>query len=385
MSLVTICVPAYRSGPLLARTLRSLLDQTVADLVIDIGLEPVEAEATIAACGPLLDDPRVRLTVNEKALGFAGNVRRLFSRVGSPLFLCCPHDDQLHPRHVELLLAAIESRADASVAYSDAWLVGSRSGATGLELPDAGLEDRLFAYLVPGRMASCWRGLSRQRVLERPFPDNEFEGFSTEYEWALHLVSEGAALHVRRPLVIKDIRMAGDGSVAGGWKFGHDTSWLQAALEHHRSALVAGLPLDRIPVARHAALRIAAELAALTRWMDYSHGRFGLTPALCARLDEMEREAADSSDPEAPRLLRNAQLIRARQAMTDADRPTADRLLREIVAEDPGHVHARVLLGWNLHATGQPHEALEFALQAAALEPFSAEALELASTVSKRF
>lgn len=169
------------------------------------------------------------------------------------------------------------------------------------------------------------------------------------------------------------------------WKFGRDVTWLQAALDHHRAALLAGLPLDRARPDLHDALRVAAELAALMRWMDYSNGRFGLTVEQLERLQRLEEDAAAMHAVVGSGLRRNADLIRARHAMTLGDRASADRLLRTIIGEDPRHAYARVLLGWNLHATGRLHEALELAVQAATLEPLSAEALELSTALSGRF
>jgi hypothetical protein len=381
---VTVCVPAYRSGDLLRRTLESILGQSSGDLEVDVGLEPTDAEETIAACGPLLGDPRVRLHVNAERLGFDGNLRCMLARVATPYFLICPHDDILHPRHVEVLLAAIRDRPDASVAYGDTYEVGQRAGRISLDVPDGDLEARLLAFFLPGHEAACWRGLTRSTVLHRPFPTNTYSGFSTEYEWALHLVCEGVALHVARPLLVKYLRPPADGSVSADWGSGRDLGWLMAALEHHRTAMLGSIPYARIRPDARAAIELAAELAMLTRWLDYAGGRFSLTAEQTVRLEGVMASTGAVGAAGAV-IACHARLLLARQLMAESDWSGAERLILTTIDQDPTNSEAWVLLGWLHNGAGRLFEALDAAMEADALLPLSGDVRGMTSLLEQRF
>jgi hypothetical protein len=370
---VTVCVPAYRSGDLLRRTLASILEQSAVDLQVDVGLEPPDAQRTIEACGPLLADPRVRLHVNTEQLGFDGNLRSLLARVDSPFFLICPHDDILHPQHLEILLAALRERPDASVAYGDVYEIGQRSGRISLAIPEGDLGMRLLAFFLPGHESACWRGLTRSAVLHRPFPTNDYSGFSTEYEWALHVLCEGVALHVARPLLVKHLRPTAEGSVSADWVSGRDRAWLMAALEHHRTTMLASIPYARIAPDARAAVALAAELAMLTRWQDYAGGRFELTVEQMERLHGVLVSAGSLGSSAGRLIVSRARLVLARQSMAYADWPAAEQLIRTAIGEDPTNGEAWVLLGWLYHGMGRPFDAIEAALEADALLPLSGD------------
>src|SRR5262245_56172043 len=110
MALVTVCIPAYRSERWLRTGLESVRRQTIADLRVIVGIEPVDPGPTIQICRDFAADPRFNYHVNPTRLGWGSNLRALLERVETPYFLILFHDDWLHKRYLETLLPPLVER-----------------------------------------------------------------------------------------------------------------------------------------------------------------------------------------------------------------------------------------------------------------------------------
>lgn len=209
---VTICIPAYRAGAFIEATLQSAANQTHRDLRIEIAVDPCEAEengadATMTAIAPFLKDERIHATVNERRLGWDGNIRALLTRVSTPFYLILPHDDLLHSDYVETLLSLLQRHKDAAVAYGDLWAFGNQLPARkAVLIPNtAGRDRQLLAFLLENAEAMPWRGVTRTEMVDRigGFPVDGYMGFAVECEYALSLITHGGVARAPRTLYFK--------------------------------------------------------------------------------------------------------------------------------------------------------------------------------------
>lgn len=274
MTTVTVCVPAYRSGPLIAHTLRSLQRQTHRDILVRIAVEP-PAQETLAAIAPFLTDRRFQVSVNPARLGWDGNIRSLLSRVETPAFTVMPHDDILHSRAIEILLGELERVPGASVAYGDMFVFGAcRPFHKFVDLPLQGTrEDQILAFFLAGAEAVPWRGVTRTRIVSGSggFPMDGFMGFAVECEWALRLLVQGAAIRVPRRLYFKRVHPPAIRSASRDRLAGKTADQLLAAWERHRGVMLMAMEEAVPPESpRHALVKLAAELAMLRRLLEVS-------------------------------------------------------------------------------------------------------------------
>jgi hypothetical protein len=212
---VTVCIPAYRAGQFLAETLNSVVNQTYADLRVEIGVDPADGdgtgapEDTLAALTPFLADRRFRARRNPTRLGWDGNIRALLERVETPYYAILPHDDIWDPRYVETFLGVLEQHAQASVAYGDLFTFGvADPWRHAVELPRTDdVREQVLSFMLQGAEAMPWRGITRSALLPSVggFPTDGHRGFAVECEYALALILAGPAVYLPRTLYYKRV------------------------------------------------------------------------------------------------------------------------------------------------------------------------------------
>jgi len=302
MALVTVCIPAYKSERWLETALESVRRQTFPDLDVLVGIEPVDQEPTVEICRTYAAaDQRLRFYVNDERLGWGANVRALLSRVETPYFLILFHDDWLHSRYVETLLPPLLERPELSVCYADIRRVGA-PGRKRLPIRDGSQAEQLFDFFAGRADGIPVRGLTRSTVLAGDeFPTNDFRDFAVECEWSLQLLLRGRAVHVPRPLYFKRIR---PDSIGNNWAVGWSEAELRAALEHHRSRLLAGARTARLSEDELRPVLLAAEAAALQRFLQVTGGSLRLDGEQHARITRLRAGTAEVRDPAAAARIR---------------------------------------------------------------------------------
>src|SRR5215211_7387303 len=100
---VTIGVPVYRGELFIEETLRSIQMQTHQDIEVIISLDGPQPEAE-ELCEPFLKDPRFRLSIQPKRLGWVGNINWLMSQVETPYWCYHQQDDLIDARYIEVLV-----------------------------------------------------------------------------------------------------------------------------------------------------------------------------------------------------------------------------------------------------------------------------------------
>jgi len=209
---ITVCIPAYLAGSFIGETVASVLAQTFHDFRVDIAIDPSDdgLDATEAALEPFRHDPRLRVSTNDRRLGWSGNFNALLERVETPFYVPLPHDDIWNPDYLSTFISAISDHPEASVAYGDMTIFGSNdlSGFRSVILPQG--EDRmthLIRFMVQGAQAMPWRGVTRRSTMAvtRGFPTDRWSGFAVEVEYALGLLEAGPVIHIPKALYRKRV------------------------------------------------------------------------------------------------------------------------------------------------------------------------------------
>ena len=119
MARVTIGVPVFNGGALLADSLACLASQTHSDIEILIG-DNASTDQTCEICAAqMAKDSRFRHIRRPENIGSLANFDDLLARADSPFFLWRAHDDLSAPDYVEKLLALHDARPDTLLAVSE--------------------------------------------------------------------------------------------------------------------------------------------------------------------------------------------------------------------------------------------------------------------------
>lgn len=195
--LVSIVTPAYNQGEFLEATMLSVLTQdypAVEYIVINDG--STDQSLAIAQQVAARHPGRVRV-IDQVNAGQAATLNRGWAESRGDILAYLSSDDCLAPGAVSRMVAALQSQAQAAVAYCDFWLIdaqGHRLREVQTEPFDA---DRLRVSLVcqPGPGAFFRREVFQRQGGWRPelrqVPDFEF--------W-LRASREGAFVRVPQPL-----------------------------------------------------------------------------------------------------------------------------------------------------------------------------------------
>src|SRR5687767_5803737 len=112
----SICIPNYNYARFLGRTLRSVLDQSFADLEVIVSDNCSTDDSAKVAGGT--GDPRVRLFRNRANVGFAGNLDRAASRAVGDWMILLSSDDLMLDEALATYASVVESlgeRAERTV------------------------------------------------------------------------------------------------------------------------------------------------------------------------------------------------------------------------------------------------------------------------------
>jgi glycosyltransferase involved in cell wall biosynthesis len=112
--LVSVCIPAYRGGAVLGRTIESVLRQTLGDFELII-IDDNSPDDTVRVVESFRD-PRVRLLRNQSNLGPEGNWSRCLTEARGRYFKLLPQDDVLDPECLAKQVAVLQNDSDEQLA-----------------------------------------------------------------------------------------------------------------------------------------------------------------------------------------------------------------------------------------------------------------------------
>jgi glycosyltransferase involved in cell wall biosynthesis len=111
-------VPAWNAERFVGATLESLVAQDYPNLEIIVA-DDASTDATARICEEFAaGHPRVRVWRNARREGFVGNANVLLGRVEGDYAFFAPHDDLFDPGYVRRMVAELEARPEATLAYS---------------------------------------------------------------------------------------------------------------------------------------------------------------------------------------------------------------------------------------------------------------------------
>ena len=201
---VTIGVPVYRGELFIEETLRSIQMQTHQDIEVIISLDGPQPEAE-ELCEPFLKDPRFRLSIQPKRLGWVGNINWLMSQVETPYWCYHQQDDLIDARYIEVLVDYARQTPQAAIVYCDNVTFGTQNRKGAHPSVTGSAAARQYTLLGKYRGGLPFRGLTRVEALRyageiRP---NEVENFGAEVTWIAALARWGELRRVPSELYRK--------------------------------------------------------------------------------------------------------------------------------------------------------------------------------------
>lgn len=253
---ITVILPTYRRPELLARALRSVLDQTCTDWQVLV-CDNRSDDGTAAVVERFASrDQRIGYQVNERNIGALANFGRGFAQVRTPYFCLFSDDDVLLPRCLEVAKAGLDSHPDA-MAWGGLVLA---MGADGLEdvrpvpaWPDGFSPAAAACALVVSDIRPENTGLLfRREVLDPDFHPPLDDFHAVDVNWVLHAAAKGGIGITREPLAVFT-RHPDSTSTRAGFDpaDGLRLSWPSALHLHDR------FPRGRLGEAEHRAFRTA--------------------------------------------------------------------------------------------------------------------------------
>jgi len=114
---IAVVLPTFKQAAFLPRALASLLAQSFLDweaIVVDDG----SPDAARGAAAPFLDDSRLRYLRLDENQGLGRALNAGLDATGAPLVAYLPADDLFHAEHLADLVACLEARPDAVLAFA---------------------------------------------------------------------------------------------------------------------------------------------------------------------------------------------------------------------------------------------------------------------------
>ncbi len=360
---VTICLPVYRRGRKLRRTLNSIRNQTFQDYVVDIAIEPAEDdEETLQCCEEFArDDERFVITQNVERLGWGRNIDAILKRIETPYFMVLPHDDALHFECVEHLWNKMAGLEEVSIVFPDIYFFDA---VTGLQVCKERLEEnrdeRLCEYLLDGGAPEFWKGLTRTEALRSEcFGSSVDDDFAAEYEWALKVLSRGKAVRESKALYYKRTHTSDSESVSADWVFRMEDDERYQKLKRHLGRI-----LDQLKGLESGyATLVAAKLAWTNQVLELNLDLKPLNEDAGAMLNTSEREISKLPDSLRQKSSALFHFLRGRDFLIRNHFEEAEFHFRESLSCDPESGRCSVYLIKSLLRQERDEEALSLFLE----------------------
>jgi hypothetical protein len=214
---ITVGVPVFRGQHLVAEALQSIQSQSHTDFQVIVSVDNND-EVSTAACRPFESDPRFRVVVQDRQLGWAGNINWLAAQADSEFFHYVAQDDRLDPAYQETLLAYADRHPEVLVVTPDVRLFGESDSLFSDALLAGSPFDRVLAQLTYCRGMPFF-GLTRTTVW-RTVPPMVVDRFESSLEflvWIMNVVRLGQVHFVHRTLYFKRLHRESSGHRTRKW------------------------------------------------------------------------------------------------------------------------------------------------------------------------
>ena len=269
---VVVGVPVYNSERFLRETLESVGAQDYANLEIVIS-DDASSDGTADICHDFARrDARCRVERHPQRLGWIANYNSLLRHSTGDYFLWVPHDDLYDPAYVGALVALLEARPDAVLAYSTTLGVDERGSVFGTFGENAALGrastrlQRALRYLwwAEEQKFIPFRGVVRSAAIRTVGGlESGPWGVYADDLWLFRLALRGGFVHEARPLCRKRF-YGGSVSATNRYTLGQRLAYLAAhralarragCTGRERAAVLASVTLRQVSVTAHRIFR----------------------------------------------------------------------------------------------------------------------------------
>jgi glycosyltransferase involved in cell wall biosynthesis len=244
---VMALLATHNTGERLSSTLKSLQDQTYANLTILIS-DDASTDHTAAMCRQAAEtDARIRIMVQPKRRGWVGNINTLLEHAEGDYLFFMPHDDIVEPTYVEKLAAALDNNPDAAIAFCDITCFDHgqhREIQVYKELEgEKNRVRRAIRWLDQPTSGWCvpYRGLFRANTGKhvRGLRKNLAGEFGADWAWLLHMTLLGEFIRVPEILYRRN---RGRHSLSESWCY-RRREWMAVTLACGREVWRSGIPI----------------------------------------------------------------------------------------------------------------------------------------------
>lgn len=164
MPKVSVVTGYHNRGPLLDRTIESILGQTFQDfeLIVFDDASTDDTAARLAELSARYGDPRFRYIVHEKNKGFVGGLRDAISETGGEYIAIQGSGDVSLPKRLELQSGLLDARPEVGVVGGWYYNVQESMGTRRLRTPNA--DDLGFEDFLRGNVFSHGEVMIRRRI-----------------------------------------------------------------------------------------------------------------------------------------------------------------------------------------------------------------------------
>lgn len=204
---LTVAIPTYNRAGLLAECLETVLAQNFGDfelLVVD-NCSTDETQDVVRA----IADPRLRLVVNDRNLGPAGNGRRCVDLATGDYLYVMFDDDLMEPENLALKVAALDAFPSASFVCSQLITMDARGNILdgGTPHPTDPVD-----YVLPGHLfverafqrenfVGCPTVMMRRRAILAIGWHDTRSMFTADWDLWIRLAALGDMVYLARPLI----------------------------------------------------------------------------------------------------------------------------------------------------------------------------------------
>jgi glycosyltransferase involved in cell wall biosynthesis len=214
---VVACMPAWNATTFIEPVLASIAAQTYPNLQLLISVD-ASTDGTAELCERFAaQHANVRVIRQPARLGWIGNANVTLREADGDYAFFAFHDDPLEPAYVATLVAALEARPDAVLAFSDFF---TRDGICRYNV----LDDAATAFERCRRifhaLDTWWapnRGLMRMAAVKKlgGMRRHLAGEYSADWPWLIRLAGLGPFVHVHEALLFKNYR---ERSLSSTWR-----------------------------------------------------------------------------------------------------------------------------------------------------------------------
>ncbi len=210
---VTLCIPLYNSESTIARTLESLLNQSLAATKIRIFDNQSTDRSVEIVRRFMKDHSNIELVINEKNIGAEGNFTRCIQAAEGDYCALVHSDDIYEPDFISTSVQALETHSDCVASFCHAREIDDQEKVLGERFYPAELSDKTLTVVNPeffktliykyGNFVTCPSVMVRAKAYAEHirFWNGEQFKSSADLDVWMRLTQVGSLLAIKTPLI----------------------------------------------------------------------------------------------------------------------------------------------------------------------------------------